>query len=184
LKWLTFDRALLIAVLSIQVGMAGWFYAYYTTQQQQHTTKAKADNLTPASLRPVGHFNTPLQPFSSSLLNHQMRARQIMDTMQARVRQGMQAFERMQNSLMSDDLWSGINMSPTMDMREYNDRYELTFSHRVNRPERLRPNSMDVYSTFALIRHRKNRISTTNQPSEAAFCFPTRFPAMPRSMQR
>lgn len=98
--------------------MTGWFYSYYTTQQQQHTPIQKTDNLTtPEPLLPVSHFKS-----------NQQRMQAALGSMQSRVQQSMKAFDQMQRSLMSDDHWNGLLMSPTMDMREFDDRYEVTFS--------------------------------------------------------
>lgn len=50
------------------------------------------------------------------------------DQMRDRMRRRVDAFRQMNNLIYSDDDWTGLAMSPTMDMREQNDHYEVTFS--------------------------------------------------------
>jgi len=157
-KIITIDRALLVAVLSIQAGMAGWFYKYYNTQQQ-HTTQRPENSLhaTLASPRPVSFFpfspppeparagfgQTPHATPSGALLapptsffpdpfalNQDPRFHEpdaLFADMRRRMQENMVAFQRMHEALANDDSWGGVRSAPTMDMREFADRYEVAF---------------------------------------------------------
>ncbi len=152
-KWITIDRALLVAVLGIQAGMAGWFYKYYNTQQQrtaQQTEETYRNTLVPPRPAPF-QFSIPSKPFtagfgrtvhttpSGALLTPPTSFFRgspadpaespdaLFADMQQRMQQNMAAFQRMHDALLADDAWRGVHSVPTMDMREFDDRYEVTF---------------------------------------------------------
>lgn len=54
--------------------------------------------------------------------------RDVAEQMRDRMRRRVDAFRQMNDLIYSDDDWTGLAMSPTMDMREQDDRYEVTFS--------------------------------------------------------
>lgn len=156
-KWITIDRALLVAVLAIQAGMAGWFYKYYNTQQQRTTQRPETSlqhTLVPP--RPATSFwlSNPSRPFtagfgrtsqttpSGALLTPPTSFFRDMPPgmvpglpdpdalfadMHRRMQQNIAAFQQMHADLMADDSWQSVHRVPTMDMREFNDRYEVTF---------------------------------------------------------
>jgi HSP20 family molecular chaperone IbpA len=152
-KTITFDRALLVAVLAIQAGLAGWFY-HYSAQQRTPTHKPApvlsapprpviSSFMDPASLLPNGrdlltqHPSgapwVPLSSFPFDDMAHAMRVRAAMNSarlveeMHQQMEHNMRAFQQMHKTLMQDDAWQDIGTSPTIDMREYKDRYEVTF---------------------------------------------------------
>ncbi|NCD31801.1 MAG: Hsp20 family protein [Spartobacteria bacterium] len=55
-------------------------------------------------------------------------SRAVMAQMQDRMRRRMEAYQQKNALIYSDDDWSGLARSPTMDMRERGDVYEVTFS--------------------------------------------------------
>lgn len=156
-KMITIDRALLVAVLSIQAGMAGWFYKYYNTQQRTTQQPQTSRQHTLAPPRPVSFFSfsppsdpasagfgrTPHTTPSGALLTpptsllHPASARAadpfargpdaLFADMHHRMRANMAAFQRMHEALLNEESWHGVHSAPTMDMREYADRYEVTF---------------------------------------------------------
>ncbi len=152
-KWITIDRALLVAVLGIQAGMAGWFYKYYNTQQQrtaQQTEDSYRNTLVPPRPAPF-RFSIPSRPFSAGFgrTAHTTPSGALLTPptsffgapqagfpndpdalfadMDRRMQQSVAAFQRMHNALLADDAWRGVHSVPTMDMRELDDRYEVTF---------------------------------------------------------
>ncbi|MDD2236797.1 MAG: Hsp20/alpha crystallin family protein, partial [Kiritimatiellae bacterium] len=144
-------------VLSIQAGMAGWFYKYYNTQQRttqrpqnslQHalasprpvssfsfsppTGPARAGFGQTSHATPSGAFLTPPTSFfpDSFALNREPRSRDpdaLFSDMRRRMQENMAAFQRMHEALANDDSWGGVRSAPTMDMREFSDRYEVAF---------------------------------------------------------
>lgn len=125
-KIITIDRALLVAVLSIQAGMAGWFYKYYNTQRQRTTPRPENSlQATLAPPRPVSSFFH--EPF---VLNQEPRFRDpdaLFADMRRRMQENMAAFQRMHEALANDDSWGGVRSAATMDMREFGDHYEVAF---------------------------------------------------------
>ena len=131
LRTITLDRVLLVAVLTIQAGMAGWFYTYYTSQQKDRTQQADPA-LSSASLRPASTLQSrpatrPAQnsltdqrtPFSLSGLhmpyefsfaeqqgNYIRRQKETLRRrMQEQMQQSMMAFQQMRDSSKRGDAW-------------------------------------------------------------------------------
>jgi HSP20 family molecular chaperone IbpA len=134
-----------VAVLAIQAGMAGWFYGYYKSQhQEERMNNQQSSALSEAPPRPAPFAHAGyMTPRNLTALNHMLqwvgldrdammrqpdRHQQLVARMQQRMQRSMRALQQMHDSMMTGDGWKNVNLAPSMDMREFDDHYEVSYS--------------------------------------------------------
>ena len=81
-------------------------------------TQAGANNaIAPLNFADYSMLTYPLVIENTSPVAGQLRER---------AEKSMLAFQHIRQSLLEGDLWHDLHSTPTLDMREYNDRYEVT----------------------------------------------------------
>jgi HSP20 family molecular chaperone IbpA len=120
------ERVLLTGSLVLQVVVMAWLYQLHQTQKSVQQDLARLKNQVPLNVFPFGR---QVQPAHKPLSNpYVFPADNVQAHFNRMMADAFNNFERMSSLINFDAGWDALQASPTMDMRELKDRYEIIYS--------------------------------------------------------
>ncbi len=122
-------QALLLVMIALQVVILGWLYRQHQVQQQimelEAARLARQEAVEPPTLTPTTPRAVHSGLFPPPLL---LSPNAMHDRFNRMMSEALQSFDQMSGRMNFDSGWDRLPASPTMDMRAFDDRYEVLFS--------------------------------------------------------